>query len=518
MKRLYTILMSLCLPTLAAMSVAQTGNGMFKVEQQVLDNPDNTPRPVFPVPSRRQMLWNATEFYAFFHYGMDTYTGKEWGDGTEDEATFAPTRTPNPEQWLRVAKSAGMKGGIAVVKHHDGFCLWPTQTTSHSVLNAATDIARNTNIPRDFARVARKLKMKYGFYVSPWDLSSPYWGEKDANGNYTDNYAKKVFFPQCVELAKYGNDQFEMWFDGATGGSHAGYYGGAYGDRKSKGKRTIDNAQTFYDIPNLRDSIHKLLPNVVMWGVGGEVRWIGNEAGHAGETCWSMGSGESGTPDGWQWKPGESDAKATTGGWFWKKNEKVLPAERLFQMYLETVGRNATLILNLPPDVNGLIPEATARRMAELGQMIRARLGNDLARKATIVASEERKAGARRNYSVRNLTDSNAETYWATDDGTTAATITLSWAKPVCVRYVQLMEYIKLGQRVRSFSIETSADGEHFTPAAGDIQTTTIGYKRIVPLNGSTAKSYDGGQMVKALRIRVNDSKACPLISNLSVF
>lgn len=349
MKLSSLLLMALCLPPLLNDAVGQAKESQFQLKQCNVANPENTPRPVFPVPSRRQMLWNETEFYAFFHYGMDTYTGKEWGDGTEDEATFAPTRVPDPAQWLRVAKQAGMKGGIAVVKHHDGFCLWPTKTTDHSVLNSATETARKTNIPRDFARAARKLKMKYGFYVSPWDLSSIYWGEKDSQGRYTDNYAKKVFFPQCVELAQYGSDQFEMWFDGATGGDHAGYYGGAYGGKGTTGRRTIDNAQTFYDIPNLRDSIHKLLPNVVMWGVGGEVRWIGNEAGHAGETCWAMGSGESGNADAWRWNPGESDAKATTGGWFWKKNEKVLSAERLFQMYLETVGRNATLILNLPP-------------------------------------------------------------------------------------------------------------------------------------------------------------------------
>ena len=355
MKLSSLLLMALCLPPLLNDAVGQAKESQFQLKQCNVANPENTPRPVFPVPSRRQMLWNETEFYAFFHYGMDTYTGKEWGDGTEDEATFAPTRVPDPAQWLRVAKQAGMKGGIAVVKHHDGFCLWPTKTTDHSVLNSATETARKTNIPRDFARAARKLKMKYGFYVSPWDLSSIYWGEKDSQGRYTDNYAKKVFFPQCVELAQYGSDQFEMWFDGATGGDHAGYYGGAYGGKGTTGRRTIDNAQTFYDTPNLRDSIHKLLPNVVMWGVGGEVRWIDNEAGHAGETCWAMGSGESGNADAWRWNPGESDAKATTGGWFWKKNEKVLSAERLFQMYLETVGRNATLILNLPPDVNGLI-------------------------------------------------------------------------------------------------------------------------------------------------------------------
>ena len=282
MKFSRAILFGMCLAVAPVAVVAQTNKSEFELMQSIVANPDNTPRPVFPVPSRRQLLWNETEFYAFFHYGMDTYTGKEWGDGTEDESTFAPTRVPDPAQWLRVAKQAGMKGGIAVVKHHDGFCLWPTATTTHSILSSSSENARKTNIPRDFARAARKLNMKYGFYVSPWDLSSKYWGEKDADGNYTDNYAKKVFFPQCVELAKYGADQFEMWFDGATGGDHAGYYGGEYGGKGTTGYRKIDNAQTFYDMPNLRDSIHALLPNVIMWGLGGEVRWIGNEAGYSG--------------------------------------------------------------------------------------------------------------------------------------------------------------------------------------------------------------------------------------------
>ena len=184
MKLSHAIVCGLCLLT-SADALAQAKSTEFELTQSSVANPDNTPRPVFPVPSRRQLLWNETEFYAFFHYGMDTYTGKEWGDGTEDASTFAPTRVPDPAQWLRVAKSAGMKGGIAVVKHHDGFCLWPTATTTHSVLSSSSENARKTNIPRDFAHAARKLKMKYGFYVSPWDLSSKYWGEKDANGNYT---------------------------------------------------------------------------------------------------------------------------------------------------------------------------------------------------------------------------------------------------------------------------------------------------------------------------------------------
>ena len=323
----------------AGYPLCSQAQSQFKLQTQEIKNADNEPAPVFPVPSDRQLKWNETEFYAFYHYGMNTYTDKEWGGGGEPESKFAPTAKPNPRQWLETAKKAGMKGGIAVVKHHDGFCLWPTETTTHSVLKAGNANGRATNIPKDFAEAAHDLKMKYGFYVSPWDMNSAYWGDG------TDNYAKKVFLPQCAELAKYGADQFEMWFDGATGGDHAGYYGGA------NTTRTISDAGIYYDMPNLRDSIHNICPNIIMWGLGGEARWIGNEAGWAGETCWSMGDGTSGDENGWLWHPGESDAKATNKGWFWHAGESPLSAERLFQMYLETVGRNATLILNPLPSV-----------------------------------------------------------------------------------------------------------------------------------------------------------------------
>ena len=141
-------------------------------------NADNEPRPVFPVPTERQLKWNQTEFYAFFHYGMNTYTYKEWGDGSEDESIFAPTAVPDPRQWLEAIKAGGMRGGIAVVKHHDGFCLWPTKTTEHNVTKSSNANAQKTNIPKDFAAAAKDLGLKYGFYISPWDRNSKYWGEK----------------------------------------------------------------------------------------------------------------------------------------------------------------------------------------------------------------------------------------------------------------------------------------------------------------------------------------------------
>ena len=506
MKKITYLLSALALSAAPVISSAQS---QFSLQSQTLTNSDNEPGPVFPLPTERQLKWNETEFYAFFHYGMNTYTNLEWGNGDEAESIFAPTAAPNPEQWLKAVQAAGMKGGIAVVKHHDGFCLWPTSSTTHSVVKAGNAFGRETNIPRDFAAAAQKLGLKYGFYVSPWDRNSALYG--------TDKYVKDVFLRQCAELATYGTDQFEMWFDGANGGD--GYYGGR--------KTTIRvDRETYYDIPNLRDSIHKVCPNIILWGVGGEARWIGNEAGWAGETNWATENlgyapernGMYGTEDGWIWFPGESDAKMTDQGWFWHSNESPLSAERLFQMYLETVGRNATLILNCPPNKAGVLPEADVRVLKQLGTMLKNRLGNDLAKNAHIEVSNTRTAGAHRNYETANLTDGDAKTYWATNDGVNNATITLTWDTPQTVRYVMLQEYIRLGQRIKSFKIETSTDGTTWKAAAPGVTTTTVGYKRIIPLNGSTANSYGNGTSVKAVRITLTDSKSCPTLSTLSVF
>lgn len=506
MKRSFHFLTCFCLLGLPWVAGAQS----FDLQPQVLPNPDNVPAPVHPIPHPRQLKWQETEFYAFFHYGMNTYTNKEWGYGDEDESLFAPTRKPKPRQWLKAAKAAGMRGGIAVVKHHDGFCLWPTATTDHNCTRSNNRNAQKTNIPRDFARAARDLDLKYGFYISPWDRNSALYG--------TDRYVKEVFLKQSEELARYGSDQFEMWFDGANGGD--GYYGG---------KNTtvnVGNADVYYDVPNLRDAIHRLCPDCVLWGVGGEARWIGNEAGWAGETNWSTeergyrpeNNGMYGTQGGWFWLPGESDAKATDRGWFWHEGETPLSGERLFQMYLETVGRNATLILNLPPDRSGRLPKATVESLQEMGRLIRTRLGRDLAPEARIEASQVRKAGANRNFETACLTDGHTHTYWATEDDTTQATLTFTWDSPRSLRYVELMEHIALGQRIKRFIIETSEDGVHWTRQGGEISTTTVGYKRIIPLHGATDSYPTQGTTAKALRITIQEALGCPLLQKVAIY
>lgn len=475
-------------------------NNTLPLITEELSNPDNEPSPVHPVPSERQMIWNETEFYAFFHYGINTFTDKEWGYGNEDEKLYAPKAKPNPKQWLEAAKVAGMKGGLAVAKHHDGFCLWPTETTEHSILNCGNENGM-VNIPEQFGKGARELGMKYGFYISPWDRNSALYGDG------TDRYTRDVFLRQCAELTQFGDDQFEMWFDGANGGD--GYYGGA------NEKREID-ADIYYDIPNLRDSIHKVMPNCVLWGMGGEARWIGNEEGWAGETNWSYGSGTSGNEDAIKWYAGESDAKATNKGWFWHENQRLEPLDRLWQIYLETVGRNATLILNIPPDQYGVIPENYVEGLRNFGEILEQRLGNDLAQNAEVYASQTRKAGIGRSYEAKNLTDGNKDSYWATDDGVIDSYLTFIFPEITNVHYVSLMEYIRKGQRIKDFEIETSLDGENWNPIPFTT-TTTVGYKRIVPLDGSTTE-YGDGFDVKGVRIHIKDAKASPLLHSVSIY
>jgi alpha-L-fucosidase len=271
-----------------------------------------------------------------------------------------------------------------------------------------------------------------------------------------------------------------------------------------------------------------------MWGVGGEARWIGNESGYAGNTNWAMTDylsetvvREEGDINGWFWNPGESDAKATNQGWFWHSGETMKSADRLFQMYLETVGRNATLILNCPPDQYGVLPTNTVNELSKLGKMLHERLAvpvygqsestaaKDMAKTATIEVNETRTGG---NYDKANLTDGNKETYWATNDGSLGGTITLSWSTPQTVRYLVLQEPIKLGQRIKDFKIEFSEDGTNWTELCTSMETTTVGYKRIIPLNGSTSNSYGNGYNAKKLRITILDSRACPLLSNINVY
>ncbi len=495
--------------------------GQLLTSSTKLADAENTPVLVHPVPHPRQVKWMRTEFYAFFHYGMNTFTGQEWGDGSENPNTYDPSEKPNPEQWLQVAKSGHMKGGIAVVKHHDGFCLWPTQTTDHCISNSSGTYAK-TDIPAAFATAAKNLRMKYGFYISPWDRNSAYYGDG------TDSYVSNVFLKQCKELAAYGSDQFEMWFDGANGdeaGGSGSYYGG------SRERRNVDK-ETYYDVPNLRYMVHEMTPDCILWGVGGEARWVGNEDGYANQTNWCTvnrvegngggGYGASGHENGWMWEASESDAK-TSGGWFWSSSKNSYKtSEQLFKMYLQTVGRNATLILNLPPTTNGKLHDNLVTQIEGLGNLLTQRLGTNLASEASGATIESatvsRANGQTVTYNASNVLDGNEETYYATADGTNTCTITVKLPATKVIHYVMMQEHIALGQRVKAFNLQYSTDGNTWKNFGQGETFTTIGYKRIIPWNGSTDSYNATGVQARYVRLNITDSKACPCIENIAVY
>lgn len=507
MKTLLTIMTLLA----ATDAIGQT----MEVVEQTLHNPYNTPRPCFPLPNARQLAWHETEFYAFFHYGMNTFTDKEWGYGDEPESHYAPALVPDCEQWVRAAKEAGMKGGIAVAKHHDGFGLWPTETTTHSVKHGG-NLAPQVNIPKQFAEASEKHDMRYGFYISPWDRNSALYGR--------EAYVKEVFFKQVEEVAREaGNNQFEMWFDNTNGGD--GSYGGA------NEKRDIDNA-IYYDRPNLYHHVHTLQPQCTVWGDDGEARWIGNGKGEGLETQWSTHnawSGDEGNETGWKWYPNESGAKATDKGWFWHWGEEPLQAERIFQMYLETVGRNSNLILNLPPNRDGLLPEATVNTCREIGRLLRERLGHNLAEGKSINATDTRWDGTNTDatapvsalpangiYGADKMLDSDKNSYWATNDGVRSARIEIDLGETMTCHYVMLMEYIRLGQRVKAFKVEYSADGVSWNDSGATC--TTIGYKRIIPLGNNTSDHAANARTARYIRVTIDDARACPLIHTIAVY
>lgn len=464
-----------------------------------ISTPENDPMPVFPVPTETQMRWHDMEFYAFIHFGINTFTGKEWGYGDEDINRFNPTSALNVEQWVRELKNIGCKGIILTCKHHDGFCTWFTNTTEHSTKNNTT-VHGHVDIPKLISEECKKQGIKFGAYISPWDRN---------HAEYARPGYVETFREQIREICTNYGELFEMWFDGANGGN--GYYGGA------RETRSID-AATYYDFPNTFKMIKELQPNCAIWGWDQDCHWIGNEEGYAGQTSWSLydngangdGSGnEEGDENGWRWLPGEADAK-NGPGWFWTFNESELKsAQELFNIYMTSVGRNANLILNFPPDRSGSFSNRTVQIMHEFKGLLDKAFGTDLALNRPATASAERKSSVAGKFAASNVTDNDPETYWALEDGETSGSIDIDLGENRTVNYIRLGEYIRKGQRVKSFSIYTW-NGSEWDRQSATEQTTTIGHKRIVKLTSPVTTSK--------VRIEINDCKVCPLISRISIY
>lgn len=414
-----------------------------------------------PRPSRAQLAWQRDELAMFIHFGVNTFTDREWGDGKESPSIFDP-RALDARQWARTAREAGFKAMVLTAKHHDGFCLWPTATTAHSVRSSPWKEGRG-DVVREFVDACRAEGLKAGLYLSPWDRNATVYGDSP---RYNDFY-----IAQLTELLTRYGDIHEVWFDGANG-------------EGPNGKRQE------YDWSRTWNTVKSLQPDSVIFSdAGPDVRWIGNERGVAGETNWStvdprivpvpgmtgdevMRSLTQGDRTGWVWRPGETDVSIRPG-WFHHPAEdaRVKTVDDLVDIHFTSVGRNSKLLLNVPPTREGVLHATDVVRLRGMRARLDALFADDLAR--------------------------DAEARWVATSATTAEG-TIEFPRSVRAGILDLREDIWQGQRVARYRVEGLVDGAWRELARG----TTIGYRkldRIAPV------------MVRALRIRVEDAVEPPL-------
>jgi alpha-L-fucosidase len=419
-----------------------------------------SPRGGLALPSAAQLTWQRDELAMFLHFGVNTFTDREWGDGREDPAIFDPTRL-DARQWARTARSAGFRALILTAKHHDGFCLWPTATTRHSVA-ASPFRGGSGDVVREFVDACAAEGLRAGLYLSPWDRNHPAYGDSPA---YNDVYATQL----TELLTRYGTIS-EVWFDGANG-------------EGPNGRRQV------YDWPRVWGLVRRLQPTAVIFSdAGPDVRWCGNERGVAGDPNWSpvdptvvtfpgqsddrVGDAlQHGHPRGSAWRPAEVDVSIRPG-WFYHAAEDgaVRTEDNLVQLYFTSVGRNAKLLLNVPPTRDGMLHATDAARLAGL----RARLD--------AMASSAIPLG---QVSWRRTSERTAVGQW-----------TVRHAEAATV--VRLREDIARGQRVARYSLEGD-DGRGWRPLASG---TTIGHTRLERLAA--------GAPLRRVRLRVEDAVAPP--------
>ena len=406
-----------------------------------------------PVPSPSQLLWQRDELALFLHFGVNTFSGREWGDGTEAPASFAPTAL-DARQWARTARAAGFRAMILTAKHHDGFCLWPTATTGHSVRSSGFRGGEG-DVVREFIDACRAEGLRAGLYLSPWDRNAPVYGDSP---RYDEFYCD-----QLTELLTRYGDIHEVWFDGANG-------------EGPSGRRQV------YDWPRYWGLVRRLQPQAVIFSdAGPDLRWIGNERGAAGETNWStvdpsvvtrpgmsgdavMRQLQEGDADGTVWRPGETDVSIRPG-WFWRASEdgKVRDADDLLGLYFSSVGRNSKLLLNVPPDTTGRLAEADVAAL--LG--MRRRIEATFATPAAALGLDWRAQGARAGEATLSLADGGTR-----------------------IAVIDLREEISTGQRVTRHVVEGETASGWQPLATG----TTIGYRRLHRIPPTA---------VRALRVRV---------------
>ena len=455
------------------------------------------PAPVYPIPEPRQLAWQELQYYGFVHFNMNTFSDREWGFGDEQPSQFAPTAL-DARQWARVAKEAGMKGLIITAKHHDGFVLWPSAYTEHSVKNSPWRDGKGDLI-REFVDACREYGLKVGIYYSPWDRNHPDYGKPEYI-TYMRN--------QLTELLTNYGELFEVWFDGANGGS--GWYGGA------NEERVVDKL-TYYNWPSMHALVRELQPGAMLFSdAGPDVRWVGNEHGFAYPTTWSNLMRDSvyagmpeysdkwatGQENGTHWVPAEADVSIRPG-WYYHAYEdhklKTLP--ELLEIYYQSIGQNSSLLINFPVDTRGLIPDSDVQAILELAAKVKEDFAVNLATGAKVSASSSRGAV----YAASQLLDGYYKSFWSSAAGERKASVELDFGQPRSFNRILIQEYVNLGQRVSAFTVEKEVEGKWLPLAQG----TTIGYTRILRVPDTQAQK---------IRINFLEGKGEPLIAELGVY
>jgi len=438
-------------------------------------------------PSEHQVKWQQLEYYMFIHFGPNTFTNVEWGDGKEDPKVFNPTDL-DCRQWAETAKAAGMKGIIITAKHHDGFCLWPSKYSTHTVRESPWKDGKG-DVLKELSEACKEYGLKFGVYLSPWDQNHPAYGTPEYN---------QIFANTLDEVLSGYGEVFEQWFDGANGGH---------------GKKQV------YDWELFHKAVYKNQPQAIIFSdVGPGCRWMGNERGVAGETNWStmniegfepghgapptevLNNGEEG---GKAWVPAETDVSIRPG-WFYSPStdEKVKSVEKLVDIYYTSVGRNSNLLLNVPPDRRGRIHPNDSIRLMEFRDAITRDFQKDLTNDSNIHVSDARGG----SYQAANMLDNDYETYWSATDGNLTPFIEIDFKEKKQFNRLLLQEYIPLGQRVSSFIIKYWDDNKDDWNEL--VEATTIGYKRILRFPSvNTSK----------IKIEFN-ALACPVISKAGIF
>ena len=507
----------LALATFAATAAPNPPAGLSDAEMRA-----DLERAARVVPHPRQIDWQSREFIAFIHFGPNTFSGREWGTGKEDEAIFNPTAL-DARQWVRVCQSAGMKQIILTAKHHDGFCLWPSRFTPHSVKNSPWKNSQG-DVVRELAEACREAGLKLGIYLSPADLNAierGVYGSKNPPQRRTiptpvagwtpkskvrlegewDDY-NTYFLNQLFELLTEYGDVTEVWFDGAN-------------PKPGTGQKYA--YQDWYKL------IRLLQPGAVIFGKGPDVRWVGNEAGGSRAEEWSviplpeppenftwpdltgpdLGSRAKIKGAKWlTWYPAETDVSIRPG-WFYHASEdgKVKSLEQLLDIYYRSVGGNSLFLLNLPPDQRGLIHENDAQRMAEVGAALRATFATNLAAGARATASTSKGA----EFAAANTVDADATTFWTTPDWSGPAEIIFEMPRSQRFNIAMIQEHIASGQRIEAHAVDAWLDGAWKEIA----KARTIGYKRLLRFPSVVTEK---------VRLRIEGTRVAPTVSRFGLF